>query len=447
MKRLVSLFLLLLVLPALMANFVSADSHFETFLKDGSSYTIVAGNSSSSKLWAFYIDEELKELKSHGKGKIILVGTVYDNDELKKVWRQTGLPPEKSKEFNVLFVGNYILITGDAESLPNVEELFVGNYYLKSAEFSMFLILAVFTFLLFFYAMRKTPYARSLYFLSSLILLLWVLNGYREFSFSEGFFKRYFFEALKLNFGYISKEPLSYPLFLWGNVFGFTRFSAFLLHTYLILLIISFTFYLVPKPSRELGFLIFGLMFVIPLFRAEIKAFGPEIFALLLFEVILAVGTNFYFVPNKGIAMLEVAIFSTLTSLSAILTPTSLVVPISFVTVYPKRYKRNYLYIASTLVLYLVLLKFFGVRMMDYFLKRESWNALATFAKESIVQFVVLGYACIELKNKRRVVGQTWFVGMAAFLYLLIFIAFDVSPLPLVLLLSTFVVRLTQRLP
>lgn len=427
-------FLLLVLIAALMLS-VSATStvHFSRY---DPTYTIEA----ASKAWALYLSDELRET-GRDMGKNILIGNFYDNPKIRKIW---ALPPDKSKEFGILQMDGYTVITGDENTLPQLTRLFEGEYNPNSPTFFMFLTLSIFTFLFFLYILRDAPYASSLYSLSVLTLTLWIINGYPGFRFEDGFFRGVFYEALKLNFTGISREPLSYLIFAWGKAFGFTLFSMHLLHFYLLFLIISLLFYLPPKHSRELGFLIFGLTFSLPLFREHIKTLSGDLFALLFFELLLVIGTNFSFAPNSGF---EVLAFGALTSASMLLMPASFVIPVSFIAVYPKRFKRNYIYLLSVLVLYAFLSAFFKVDIRNYFTIRGDFTILRSFAREGILQFALLAYSCGELKKnrKKRIIGQTWFVGLASLLYTVIFVFVEVSELPLFLLLSTFAIRLSQK--
>ena len=436
------IFMLLIVILSSMMLSVDATPNIH-FSKYDPSYTIKAGNSTPSQAWALYLDEELRE-SGKNIGKDILIGNFYDNSKIREIWGKTNLPPESSKGFNILQINGYTVITGNESTLPELTRLFDGEYNLNSPTFFMFLTISIFTFLFFLYLLRKAPYARSLYFLSVLTLTLWVINGHSEFGFEDGFFKGIFYEALKLNFNTFSREPLSYPIFIWGKAFGFTLFSMHLLHFYLLFLIISLMFYLAPKHSRELGFLIFGLTFALPIFRTHMKILSGDVFILLLFELLLVIGTNFSFAPNKALALFEVGTFGALTSISILLMPASFIIPVSFITVYPKRFKRNYIYLLSVLILYAFLSAFFKVDIRGYFISRTDFVALKNVARESIVQFALFAYSCMELK-KKRIIGQTWFVGVASLLYMTTFIFMKVSELPLFLLLSTFAIRLTQK--
>lgn len=334
----------------------------------------------------------------------------------------------------LLFSAAYLLNSGMALSDPSALPV-------DSEHFLRYVLLFTATFTLFFGLMRDSPYARSLYILTTLLLMVWFLNGWSALSVSPSFVNGPLHEALRIKSGIYSREPLAYILYPWIALFGSDDFSLLFLHSYIIFLVASLMFFLVPKPSREMGFVLFGMFFSVPHIRASVSTLSGSLFTLLLFELLLAVGLNFTFVKNRGVALVEVAVFASLTAATALLSPAALLIPVAFIITYPKGYKRNYLYLLLTTVLLLLENHFFGLPL-------PMWRTaiLDVPLKECAVPLSLLLYGLGEVWGRtvggRMGVGQTWFLGWATLLFALLYAVIELPFLPLALMLSNFALRL-----
>ncbi|WP_048151197.1 hypothetical protein [Palaeococcus ferrophilus] len=334
----------------------------------------------------------------------------------------------------LLFSAAYLLNSGMA--LPDPSTLPVD-----SEHFLSYALLFTATLLLFLGLIGDSSYARALYILTTLLLVMWFLNGWDALSVSPSFVNGPVSEALRIQSGVYPREPLAYILYPWVAFFGFDDVSLLFLHSYIIFLVASLMFFLVPKPSREMGFVLFGMFFSVPYVRASISTLSSSLFLLLLFKLLLAVGLNFTFVKNRGVAVFEVVVFAALTAATALLSPAALLVPVAFIITYPKGYRRNYLYLLLTTAFLLIENHFFGLPL-------PMWRTAVPEVplKECAVPLSLLIYGLGEAHRmgigRRGGVGQTWFLGWATLLFGLLYLILELPFLPLALVLSTFALRL-----
>lgn len=304
-----------------------------------------------------------------------------------------------------------------------------------------YVLLVAATFVIFMEFVGSSTSARAVYLLTTLLLVMWFLNGWHALSISSSFVDGPFSSTLLINSGAYPRDVLAYIIYPWFAFFGFNGTSMLLLHVYLIFIVASLTFFLVPKPSREMGFVLFGMFFSVPHLRGAISTLSEPLFELLFFELLLAVALNFTFVKNRGVAILEVVVFALLTSITALILPVALLIPLAFVLAYPRGYRRNYLYILLTAVLLSVGNHFFGLPIPEW---RTAPPAFPL--KEYLVQLFLLLYGLGEAYNaglrKRGGVGQTWFLGWVVLMFGALYAFFELPFLPLALVLSAFALRL-----
>ncbi len=258
---------------------------------------------------------------------------------------------------------------------------------------------------------KESPHAIALYILVLILSLLWFFN-------STQFKERVLF---------------------------FDPFFSSLVHLLFLFILSGFIFYLAPKQSRELGFLIYGLAFASPTFRETVKSLDRDFFALLFFVIALSLVMNFSFTPNR--MTLETSLLTLFTALSIALNIYFSVLLVAFVLSFPKRYWKACIYAGLAAIEALLFLYIFGVPIFPGAISMPYSYIMKIFIKEAFVPLVLIGYLfATNFRIAIRMRGHTLFLLILSISYILLLGFYPGLFAPLVLVVSTLSIRLTQKL-
>jgi len=124
--------------------------------------------------------------------------------------------------------------------------------------------------------------------------------------------------------------------------------TAFYLYLFLLLLLVTGIYYSTPRRSRELGFLIFGMLFSAPFFRNLIYPPKPELIGITAFVLSLSVMTSLVFSPRALQSLLQTMLLALFTVVAIAMEPWNAVLPAAFVLTFPRR-RRNLIYVTFVL--------------------------------------------------------------------------------------------------
>ncbi|AHF80925.1 Hypothetical protein TES1_1547 [Thermococcus paralvinellae] len=224
-------------------------------------------------------------------------------------------------------------------------------------------------------------------------------------------------------------------------------YSSSLIHLSFLLLLSCFVFYLAPKPSREFGFLIYGLTFASPTFRETIKTFDRNFFALFFFILTLAVIMNFSFTLNTSRITSETFLLYIFAAVTVALNIYASIILLAFIITLPKGYRKDYIYIGLMVIGTIVLLNIFGASTLTKLVTKNSPFMLTRFIKESLVQLVLLCYLFVtNFKIAIRMRGQILFLLILTVVYLPLLTIYSPLFAPLIVIVSTLSIRLTHKL-
>ncbi|ASA78118.1 hypothetical protein [Thermococcus sp. 5-4] len=423
MKRALVLVTLIILtaLPLVSAERLSyypSQDAFQAFLNSSSSYTVLAGNDEWARGWAYYVDERLYTIKPHGNETLVLVGNVYNNPAMADVWNLTGLPANASLLPSIVVLNGTVLITGSEDNIYMTERAFEGLWNPPRGSVVAFLVLLSTLILAFLLALRRDDsHAGSFYILTVSLFILWYLTAQRPVL-TEGFL-RYLLQAVTFAVGGSPESPLS---MIMGSVFRFVppiEENIIFVHWILILLIASFSFYLAPKRARELGFMIFGLTFVAPMFRENLYHINGSALGLAGLAITLAIVSNVTFSPEKWKALLQTFVLSAFTLLTIAINPYLVFIPIAFVITFPKRHLRNYAYLLITGAGILLMYLQFGVPVgLPKGMDPHGWGYLERFLFNSALALVTMAYVMAAGERGIKMKGQTAFLLLMTILYL-----------------------------
>ncbi|NJE08092.1 hypothetical protein E3E31_06080 [Thermococcus sp. M39] len=268
--------------------------------------------------------------------------------------------------------------------------------------------------------------------------LLLVYNLFKESS--EAFVLYLLVISMTILWFFNSNEFVIKPVF-WDS------FSFELVYLTLLLLLSCFIFYLAPKLSRELGFLIYGLAFASPTFREAVKTFDKNFFVLFFFVATLALIMNLSYTPKTFRAVLDTFLLSIFTVISIELNFYASAIPLAFIIAFPKRNKRNYVYIGLTLIGIVVLSEIFGTSISTKLFDKSCLYVLTRFIKESFIQLVLILYLfATNFKVAIRMRGQVLFLLILTLMYLPLLTVHPMLFAPLIVVSSALSIRLTQKL-
>ena len=420
-KALAVLLLLLLVSPLVSAGQVSYypdKGSFLRFLNSKTTYRVVPGRDYWAKGWARYVDAKLGEVLQHGNGTLVLVGNVYENPEMKRLWNRTGLPEKASLSPMIIVLNGTVFITGSEDNIYLTHEAFAGVWSPPGKELAVFAFLAFVIVLLFGLLLRRDrSYSARFFLLGASLIFVWFTLSERPVL--PGGFLKFFFRALAVSAGEIPSSPL---LALVGNVFSLlppTDEVLWLAHWLFLLTMTGLFFYVAPRRERALGFLAFGLVFSSPIFRSQVATVGTTLFGLILLLLSLAMAINFSFVPGSR-RTIEIFLLSAVTVLASIFNPYVLFVPILFALTYPGRKIRNLSYFLLTWTGFLVLCKVYGF----YWLVKWSnfqfkLGFVSNLISQSLLGIIVVAYALSTGLRRIRWRGPTAFLAVSTVVFLL----------------------------
>ncbi|WP_461865632.1 hypothetical protein [Thermococcus sp.] len=448
-KLLIFMMLFILFIPLVSAQnmiYYPSKSAFNEFLNSTSSYIVVPGNSEWSISWAHYIDNKLSRFKKKGPDVIVLVGNVYDNPKMKELWHITNLSPKESLAPMVIVAGRYIFITGTRNNIYLTERAFSNIYNFTAREIWITILILVVIVFLFFHSFKDTS-VRIFYLASVSLFIVWMLNS-KPFNISMTILPIFERSTEFACFGG-SASISAMILGTWFRLLSPTEEAIFILHGIVILLIISFLYYLAPRRYREYGFIIFGLIFASPTFRSYLEVLNKEPVSILIFIITLAIVLNFTFNPQKITAFCETLLLSFFTITLVYFIPWFLFLPVIFVIAFPKRLMRNYIYLILSAIGIAVMYVYspFSLTLPEH-LPYNNIIAVSKFLKESLIQLVLMFYLSVifikqGIKKSR---GQLPFLSMLLVIYLYVSL-WNISILPLnYVLMTTIPVRMLSKL-
>lgn len=423
-KALPALFLLLMLAGSVSAAKVSYYPNKEAFVKfldSNLTYQVVPGNDPWSRGWATYIDEKLSAVKIHGNDTFVLVGNVYTNDLIAKIWNETGLDPSASLEPSIIVLNGTVLITGSSENLYLTYEPFVDikENTVKIAVVTLSII--VYAAILMLVLRRDGSYAGSIFLMGALLLGEWVLlKQVPLLSIS----KTLYLSLARLNGAPINDVPIviiSHAL----EVLPPDERMFWAVRWLLIFVLLGVTAYTAHRRERSMGIVAFFLVLSAPSFRGWLLT-SNYILGLLAFAVVVAVVCSSNFAPSASgvFSMLLMALF---TVVGTAFNPYLALLPLVFVIVFPGRVSRNLPYF---LLSYLGIIWIYSVLGKDWLLSwyPDSFHTeiiTENIAKEALLQLLVLVYVGAKMISKRKETkirrkGPTVFVGVVTVILLLL---------------------------
>ncbi len=420
-RALVLVILALILVPPVSAQTVTYHpdrATFQKFLSSNSSYRVVPGTDGLSKGWAYYVDARLGTIKRHGDETLVLVGNVYDNPRMKSLWKVTGLPENASLLPAVIVVNGTVFITGTKDNIYLTEKAFSSLWNPPTASTVGFSLLALLVFLTFLLALRKDKsHAEAFYLVTVSVFGLWYLTAGRT-TISTPFLP-YLLQGVEFAKGGTPSSPLGLILGMFFKAIPPIEENLIYAHWVLVLLIASFSFYIVPKRSRELGFLVFGLTFSAPAFRHFVHYVDTTTLGLVFFVSTIAMIANVTFSPEKGKALLQTLLLSLLTVLTVAINPYFVLIPLAFIIAFPKRHFRNYAYLLITGAGILLLYLRFGLPIhMPSHPADEPERYVLNLLLNTALSITVILYAVLHVGRIGKMRGQTPFLALLALVYL-----------------------------
>ncbi len=144
-------------------------------------------------------------------------------------------------------------------------------------------------------------------------------------------------------------------LFPWGV--HISPEKAFYAYVYLLILLVTATFYAAPRRAREMGFITFGLLFSMPVFRAFVYPPSLGIIGITAFTLSLALASTLVFSPNPIVAAFQTIILSATSVIAIAVQPWTAVMPFAFAFSFPRK-KRNIAYVTMIVLGIIGLLHF-----------------------------------------------------------------------------------------
>ncbi len=420
-RALVLVMLTLMLIPLVSAQTISYYPNkvaFQRFLASNSSYHVISGTDGWAKGWAYYVDSRLKTIKKHGNETLVLVGNVYENPKMRSLWRLTDLPENASLLPSVIVANDTVFITGTQGNIYQTERAFSSLWNPPTASVVGFTLLALLVFFLFLLALRRDKtHAEAFYLVMASILGLWYLvTKPPEISIH---FLPYLLQGVEFATGSTPSSPLGLLLGVFFKAVPPIEEDLIYIHWVLILLIASFSFYIVPKRSRELGFLVFGLTFSTPLFRSFVHHVDTTTIGLAFFVSTLALIANVTFSPERGKALLQTILLSLLTVLTVAINPYFILMPLAFIIAFPKRHFRNYAYLVTTGIGILLLYLKFGLPIhMPSHPVVSLHRYLLSLLMSSALSAAVILYAVFHIGRIEKMKGQTPFLTLLVLAYL-----------------------------
>ncbi|WP_297498951.1 hypothetical protein [Thermococcus sp.] len=417
MKRaLTAVLLLLLFIPSVSAmgvHYYPNRQAFEAFLSSNSTYTVIPGKSYWSKGWAHYVDSKLALVKKRGKGVRVLVGNVKDNPEIARLWNKTGLPSSLSFLPSIVVLNDTVIITGTEDNIYLTERAFASLWNPPANSVAIFGVMLLGIFLLFFISFASAGGHTAKFFtLAGALVFTWLALS-KPSPIPEGF-GPLFLKGLEVWAGAKPETPLEALLGKAFSIIPPVEENLWFAHWILVMTVAGLLFYTAPRRGRELGFIAFGLAFTSPLFRGAISSLDVSALAVTALLITLVIAVNPAFSPESG--SFHVILMALATVFASIFNPLFLLIPLVFVAAFPKRVKRNALYlilvVAGAIALAVEFPGWLGFPHMRF--------PALEFAKESALPVLVIVYLWAVWKKRFRMKGPTTFLTLLSVVFIIL---------------------------
>ncbi len=414
--------LLIMLLPLVSASklaYYPNQDAFTSFLISNSSYTVVSGSTTWARGWGHYVDSKLSTIKERGNDTLVLVGNVENNELMEKLWWRTGLPERYSFYPSIIVLNNVVFVTGNESNIFLTERAFSNLWNPPKASKTGYLLVFLITSLLFGIPLRKKgSHAGSFYLLTVSLMFLWSLNS-PHLNMSDSFLRE-FLGGLNVWAGGSASSPISVILGSFFKVVPPTEENLNFAHWILLLSLASLSFYIAPRGYRELGFLIFGLTFVSPIFRESVVHIDGTTVGLIAFAAVLGTVSNLRVSLEPRETMIQISIISAFTLLATMINPYVLLIPLAFLLAFPGRPLRNLGYLlislSGTVLLYALFPPYLNSFVNFTDPKPERWVSLLFQGLPAVVLLAYVGQHGGSLKRKR---GHTPFLLILTVLYTL----------------------------
>ncbi len=207
------------------------------------------------------------------------------------------------------------------------------------------------------------------------------------------------------------------------------------LYFYTILLLATSTFYIAPRHSRELGFLIFGMTFSMPLFREFMNS--TELVGIAAFSITLALSSSFFSYSGPLRAGLEGVLLAISTVIVFSVRPIAVLIPVALILTFPRK-KRNFLYLALAPVGFLMVQKN-GLWLRPKFVPVSLEDAIIQLLLPTLLfTYLLIGKSKAIETGLRNTRGPTPFLLFLTAVYAIGFV-YDRTIFPYLLLLISSV--------
>ncbi|GAB6136710.1 hypothetical protein [Thermococcus prieurii] len=423
MRRALALILLLLLVSPLVSaggvSYYPDKASFTRFIHSNATYRVVSGRDYWAKGWARYVDAKLGEVLEHGNGTLVLVGNVYENPEMKRLWNLTGLPQSASLSPMVIVLNGTVFITGSKDNIYLTHEAFSEIWNPPVVSLLVFSIFSFLLLLVFGLSLRRDRSYSARFFLLglSLIFVWFTLSERPEVS---GAFLGVFFKALSVAAGSTPSSPLGAII---GGVLSIVPpidENLWLAHWLFLMVLTGLFFYVAPRRERELGFLAFGLVFSSPAFRSHVATVGTSLPGIVLMLLSIVIMTNASFLPGLR-RTVEILLLSMVTLLASFFNPYILLFPLFFALTYPGRKLRNLSYLLLVWLGFWFVCRLYGFDWLSrwiHFSLHASF--LKTLIEQALLGLIVIFYALLTGLRRIRWRGPTAFITLATLAFLAI---------------------------
>jgi len=440
-----NLLLLFFLLSLLLIPLASAESVYyypslnevNSIFSSNLTYQVVSGNETWAKEWGMVIDETLRATLRRGKNPncIILVGNLKNNAYMRKVWSQTHLPANYSYQPGIIVLDNGRLVLFVGSSRNFYKTMSVFNSFQMPLSYQIFLYFLIVIFgILFLLELKKwnrgTTYSYSLVFL---LYLVWLSN------LSTSQVSSSFYRVLGQT---MSKIPHIFNLL--DKYFPISVFTIEITSLLVLFFLMSLSFYIVPPHARDVGFIVFGLMFSSPIIREYAHVVRLNVFGLLTLALFLTILSNVDFPKRRRfLRAFTFFILAVLTVIMYILNPFLILTALAMILSYPNRRTEIIVYLAFVLII-LSRLGFSNLSVSEFHLEPAVeflWNSLL-----SLLLFLYSYFKLIK-EDINFPIGQDRVV-LLSFVFLLpglVFSSLDLLPYE-ILLVSSLAIRAVTML-
>ena len=418
MRRVLVTVLLILLLAgsvsAAKVSYYPSKKDFQSFLESNETYRVIPGRDPWSRGWAVYIDTKLSLIKNHGTDTLVLVGNVYTNEIMAKLWNQTGLDPSFSLSPSVIVLNHTIMITGSEKNLYLTYEAFSSISYWTSKRIALFLvILGLYVILMFFALRRDGSYAGSIFLLGMALIGEWALLRYHP----PLLFERTIYLSLARMNSASCTAATAYILRILPPIDELLWAVKWML----ISLLLGISMYVAPKHERSLGVVAFLLALSSPTFR-EWLLFSDCILGIISLGVVFALASNSSInrLIGRGLVVILMAIF---TVAGALINPYLAILPVIFALLSPKKIGEGLGYLVlSMLGLGFIYYTIGTFACFHMYLNPPNVGIFKSLLRETLIQIGAIIYSGLLMMKSRKVRkrGPTAFIGAVAILFLVL---------------------------